>query len=193
MDPLRRIIRGFDDWLSLVEGVAPFTDDRGVILRAQAGTVAWTIPLSGGIIPRGSPVLMVHLWNERMPPIGAAGADLAWAIRTERALVYSFQEMGGYLGNSPRLHSVRAVGGVIAQIHLQGPDGGRALLEHLGFTIYPYHRHLGAFGEFWENFFTWWLMWTYNPPSVHHRGMFDLQRGEFWMTREHFLRRFARR
>ncbi len=191
MHPLRRIIRGFDDWLSQVEGVAPFTDDRRVILRAQAGTLTWTIPLPEGAIPRGSPALMVHLWNERVPPIGPAGPDLAWATRTGRAFVYSFRAMARYLCETPPLDSVRAVGGVIAQNHLQGPDGGRALLEHLGFTVFPYHRPLGAFGEFWENFFTWWLMWTYNPPSIHHRGMFDLQRGEFWTSRESFLDRFA--
>ena len=80
--------------------------------------------------------------------------------------------------------------GILAQINLEGSDGGRALLEHLGFTILPYHRPAGAFGEFWENFYTWWLIWTYNPISLRHRHLFALQRNEFWMRKERFLVRF---
>ena len=38
--------------------------------------------------------------------------------------------------------------------HLRVPDGGRLLLKRLGFEVLPYHRPAGAFGEFWENFYT---------------------------------------
>ncbi len=190
MHPLRAIIRRFDDWLSVIEGVQPFTDDPRVILRLQDRSFAWDMPLADGVLVRGSPVLVVHLWNERMPLIGPSGPDLAWALRTERLVVHSFHCVGHHLAGTPRLDGVRAVGGTIAQIRLDGPDGGRALLEHLGFSIFPYHRPAGAFGEFWENFYSWWLMWTYNPASVAHRNILDLQRNEFWMSRAQFLRRF---
>jgi hypothetical protein len=54
----------------------------------------------------------------------------------------------------------------------------------------PYHRLFGAFGEFWENFFTWWLMWTFNPASTMRRSMFNLQRTEFWMSRRAFIEKY---
>lgn len=191
MNPLRSLIRGFDGWLSHIEGVEPFTDDPCVILRLQEGRLACDIPLPEAIVPRGSPVLIVHLWNERVPLIESSGPDLGWAIRTQRSLVYSFRAVARHLGATPRLDSVTAVGGTIAQIRRQGPDGGRSLFEHLGFVIFPYHRPAGAFGEFWENFYTWWLMWAFNPASAARRSLFSLQRNEFWMTAERFRARFA--
>ncbi len=192
MNPVRLLIRSFDDWLSRVEGVEPFTDDPEVILRLQQGRIGWDVPLSEGTIPRGSQVAFVHLWNERMPVIAPAGPDLAWAARTQRAVVYSFRSLGGYLCAARRLDAIKAVGGTIAQVQLQGPDGGRRLLEHLGFSIFPYHRPGGAFGEFWENFYTWWLMWTYNPASAARRSLFSLRRNEFWMTSRSFEARFGK-
>lgn len=191
MDPLRSLIRRFDAWLSRLEHVEPFNDDPRVILRAQEGRLAWEIDLPDTRVPKGSPVLFVHLWNERMILIDRAGPDLLWALRTQRSMLHSFRLMARYLKTTPRLASVRAVGGVIAQIRLHGPDGGRLLLEHLGFCVFPFHRPAGAFGEFWENFLTWWLMWTYNPASVSHRSPFGLERCEFWMTADRFLARFG--
>jgi len=65
------------------------------------------------------------------------------------------------------------------------------MLQRLGFTVIPYHRSLGAFGEFWENFYTWMLMWTYNPGSLRYRGLWGLRRAEIWMSAEEFLRRYG--
>jgi hypothetical protein len=65
------------------------------------------------------------------------------------------------------------------------------MMQRLGFIMLPYHRPLGRFGEFWENLFSWWLMWAYNDSSLLRRSFWRLQRTEMWMTREEFLRRFA--
>ena len=193
MDWLRSVICRFDDWLSQVEGVEPFTDDPQVIMRIQNGRAAWNIPLPEGRIPIDSKVLVLHLWNERIPPIPPQGADLGWARQTQRLIVTSFRAVAQHIGANPQFQNVEAVGGVSAQIKLEGADGGRALLEHLGFTIFPYHRPAGAFGEFWENFYTWWLMWTFNPASVRHRSLLGLQRNEFWTTKEKFLDQFMKK
>ncbi len=191
MHPLRLIIRRFDHWLSRREGVEPFTADPQVILRLQRGSAAWNIPLPQEVIPIHSRILVLHLWNERIPAIPANGPDLVWARHFQIPLIYSFKAMADFMQAAPDLQSIRAVGGYMAHINLYGPDGGRLMLERLGFTIYPYHRPAGAFGEFWENFYTWWLMWTYNPSSVRRRTWLSLQRIEFWMTMDGFLRRFG--
>ncbi len=192
MNLLRLIIRRFDDWLSRVEGVEPFTDDPQVIMRLQSGRIAWDIPLPDGTIQSGSDVMFLHLWNERVPPIPPQGPDLEWALHTQRSMIYSFKAVARHIQSTPTLCEVKAVGGIIAQIRIEGSDGGRAMLEHLGFSIFPYHRPAGAFGEFWENFYTWWLMWTYNPASARQRSMLSLQRNEFWMTKTKFLEMFRK-
>jgi len=61
----------------------------------------------------------------------------------------------------------------------------------LGFTVLPYYRPMGRFGEFWENLFSWWLMWTFNTSSLYSRKFWYLQRTEIWMTRDDFLQRFG--
>lgn len=192
MNWLRLIIYRFDDWLSHVEGVEPFTDDPQVIMRIQTGRAAWCIPLPECTIPSDSEVLFIHLWNERIPPIPADGPDLGWARRTQHMMIYSFEEVANHMQADLAFQKIQAVGGVIAQISLKRSDGGRAMFEHLGFTIFPYHRPAGSFGEFWENFYTWWLMWAYNPASTRYHHMLNLQRSEFWMTRDKFLDRFGK-
>lgn len=91
----------------------------------------------------------------------------------------------------PSMQELQAVGGVTAHIRLEQANGGRSMLEHLGFTIFPYRRPLGGFGEFWENFYTWWLMWTFNPASTLRRKLWDLQRTEFWTTKDEFLQSYG--
>jgi hypothetical protein len=150
MNILRTAIRRFDDWLSRVEGVFPFTDEPSVILRLQEGRLAWEVPLPDCPMPAGSPALFVHLWNERIPPIAAHGADLEWAIQFQRRLVHSFQAIALHMQRTAHMNDVQAVGGILTHIHLGTADGGRLLLEHLGFTIFPYHRPAGAFGVLGE-------------------------------------------
>ncbi len=191
MDPLRAVIRRFDDWLSRVEGVVPFADDPRLILRVQRSPLPRDLWLPSHRVSAGSPALMVHFWNERLPLIDSDGANLAWALQLQRRLIYSFRAMARHLQQTPSLSDVCAVGGVLAHIHAGAPDGGRRLLQHLGFTIFPYYRPAGAFGEFWENFYTWMLIWTYNPASLRSHALLGLQRNEFWTTREDFLGRFG--
>ncbi len=191
MNPVKLVIRRFDDWLSRVEHVEPFADDPAIILRLQDSTAAWDIALPEHTVARGSPVMVLHWWNDRMPPLSMRGADLQWAIRFHRQLVYSLRAAARHMQQWPEAREIQAVGGIIVQIHLEPADGGRILTEHLGFTVFPYHRPAGAFGEFWENFYTWLLMWTYNPGSLRSHALLGLQRNEFWMTKERFLERFG--
>jgi len=188
---LRLLIRHFDGWLSRVEGVTPFTDDPQCLLRIQRGRAPADRFLPEAVVPAGSPVLYLHVWNERLPPIPGPGPDLLWARRTQRLVIASLKLMAQHLRQNPSLDDVRALGGVTAFLSLGRAKGGRALFEHLGFTVLPCYRPLGAFGEFWENFYTAWLIWTFNPASLRHRRFWDLQRTEFWMGREKFLARYG--
>jgi len=191
MDLLRPVIRRFDDWLSRREGVVPFTDDPQVVLRLQVAPTSHALVLPEQTLPAGAKALWLHIWNERMPVIPEGGPDLAYGLKLQRLTIASFKSIARHVLQTPSLHDIQAVGGVTVHISLKETDGGRAMLERLGFIILPYHRPFGAFGEFWENFYTWWLIWTYNPASVRHRSIWGLQRAEFWMAKEKFLERYG--
>ncbi len=191
MDIPRALIRRFDGWLSRIERVEPFTDDPRCILRIQGGRAKFDLTLPDGVISRGADVLLLHAWNERMPRIPPGGPDVAYAVYFRRMTVISLNLIARQVASTPSLCNVQAVGGVTAHISLEHARGGRAMLQHLGFTVFPYHRPFGAFGEFWENFYTWWLMWTYNPASTRRRKLWDLQRVEFWMTKDTFLENYG--
>lgn len=191
MNPLRFVIRRFDAWLSRVEGVEPFTDDPNCIMRLQVSYLNYALILPSATIPSGGKALLLHVWNERAPDIPIEGPNLAYGLKLQRLMITSLKLVAQHILVTPSLQDVQTVGGVTAHISLKEANGGRAMLEQLGFTVMPYHRPFGAFGEFWENFYTWWLMWTYNPASTQHRKLWHLQRTEFWMTEDEFLKRYG--
>jgi len=192
MNLLRLIIRRFDNWLSHVEGVEPFTDDSQCILRIQIGRINRDLTFPDQIIRSDSRALFIHFWNEHMPIIPDEGADLAYGLKLQHLIIYSMKLIAKHILDNPTLSDVRVVGGITTFVSRELADGGRASFQHLGFTIFPYQRPAGAFGEFWENFYTWWVMWTYNPVSARYRKMLEMQRTEFWMTREKFLEKFGK-
>ena len=117
------LIRCFDDWLSRVEKVYIFLDDEDCILRVQVAKAPHPLQFSTHEVLKGQPVLMLHLWNGRIPKIPAIGADVSWAVKTYRMFVRSLHKVGNYLANEPRLVGVQAVGGVSALFSLTDPAG----------------------------------------------------------------------
>jgi hypothetical protein len=190
VNQLRVSIGSFDNWFTQQTHVRVFTDDSQCLARIQLNVVPHLLVLPDGVIPRGAGALMLHLWNEHVPLIPAQGPDLAWALDIYRRTKHSLRLIARHIQATPGLHEVRAIGGIHSHIFLKSAKGGKTLLEQLGFIILPYYRPMGAFGEFWENFYSWWLMWTYNPGSTRHRSMFNLQRTEFWISREAFLLKY---
>ena len=188
--PLRVIIRHFDSWLSQQNNVVPFNDDPDCILRIQIQETRHPLELSDGTLPAGTEVIMLHLWNERSLHIPTGGPDISWGLKMYRLTRQSLRFVARFIVTHESLGSVQAIGGITPHFWLDD-KGGIAMLNGLGFSTTPYHSRLGAFGEFWENFYSWWLMWTFNPVSSQHRSMFNLQRSEFWTSKESFLERYS--
>lgn len=188
---MRALVRWFDDLVRRVEGVFEFCQHADCILRLQLGRARREIDLPGTKIKAGSPVLYLHLWNERLPPFPSGGADLAWANLARRKFISSLRAVAEEIRRNPDLSEVRAVGGVTVLLDLPGGNGGIKLMERLGFSIFPVHHPLGHFGEFWENLYTWALMWTYNPGTLRGRRLLKLKRVEIWISRDDFLRRYG--
>jgi hypothetical protein len=171
--------------------VQVFSEDPQCVLRIQISHLPSAVNLPDGMVEQNAQAVMIHWWNERAVLIPKEGLTVGWALDTSRRMRYSLRLIARYLQENPNCAEVRVVGGITAHVVLRKADGGKTMLEHLGFMVIPYHRPLGAFGEFWENFFTWWLMWTYNPASTRRRSMFNLQRAEFWMSREAFIKKYG--
>ncbi len=188
---MRAVVRSIDFLLRKQARLFEFSQAPDVILRLQLCTAPHHVDLFGLSIAKGDPVLAVHTWNERMPPIPSAGADLEWALTLSRCLIRSFKRVAQWMQQDARAADVRAIYGTSALFSFSDHTGGTRMIQRLGFTVLPYHRPLGRFGEFWENLFSWWMMWAYNGASLRSRQFWHLQRTEIWMARAEFLRRFG--
>jgi hypothetical protein len=187
---LRRAIFRFDAFLSRVYGVYPFSDEADCILRLRLSKARQTLDLPGGKVSPGDDVLEVHLWNEHMPPLLPSEPSVVWGSRTLRLFTHGLHQVAQQISVDSRLARVRAIRGEMIFLSTPGnPVRGRQM-ERLGFTVLPYHSKAGAFGEFWENFYSWWLMWAYNPLSVRGRGLASNHRQEIWISMAAFMERY---
>lgn len=190
---MQAVVRWIDAFLRKIQGIYEFTDDSECLLRIQLTRAAHTVTIGGERIMKSDVVLAVHAWNERMPKLPAQGPTLEWALRLRRQVIHSFVKVAQEIGQDHQYSQVRAVCGESALFSFTDHTGGTRLMEHLGFTVLPYHRPLGRFGEFFENLFSWWMLWTYNDASQHSRKFWRLQRTEIWMTVDEFIRRYSDR
>jgi len=180
-----------DHLLSRSNRIVTISPDPDCLLRLQLRQASHTVRLGTEIIRQGDPVLALHVNNERIPRLPAGGANLEWALGLRRQMVYSFEIVARVMQSDPQYAHVRAIYGASAILSFSDHTGGLRLIQRLGFTVLPYHRPAGRFGEFWENLFSWWLMWAYNPLSLQSRQFWHLQRTEIWMTAADFIRRYG--
>lgn len=186
---MKCVIRGFDRFLRKVLGVFEFCTGPECLLRVRRTALAHPVTLDGRTFPVGTLVVELHLWNEHLPPLPPEGPTLNWAVQTHRRLKRSFQALAASISRDPRLADAELIGGVTVLPLAGAHAGGVRLFEQLGFTILPYRNPLGRFGEFWENLYTWAVMWAFNEPTLAGRHLLGLKRSEIWMTRETLLRR----
>jgi hypothetical protein len=184
---MRRVIRAFDRVLRRTLGVREFDADPQCLLRIRLTRARRALPLPGAVVPAGARVVELHLWNERIPPMASQGADVAWAASVGRRFLHSLRLLARYVQEEPGLREARALGGAT----VLAPRSSQGLTTRLGFQSLPYHHPLGRFAEFWENAYTWALMWTFNRSSLQKRSLLHLRRSEIWMTAEDFLSRYG--
>jgi hypothetical protein len=168
-----------------------FSQDTDCILRIQLRTAPHPVTLSNTHIKEGDHVLALHLWNEHMPQLPQGGAELEWAINLRRRLLKTFQGVANLLRDDRLYGQVKAVFGISILFSFSDHTGGARMMQRFGFTVLPYHHPMGRFGEFWENLFSWWIMWTFNETSIHYRKFWRLERTEVWMDSYEFIQRFA--
>ena len=168
-----------------------YCDDPDCVLRIQLMPSPRQVNLGDKVILKDDPVLAIHVWNERMPVIPAGGADLKWALHFRRQVLNSFKLLAGVMQGDATYTPVRAIYGASALFSSTNHTGGMRMMQSFGFTILPYHSPLGKFGDFWENLFSWWLMYAYNTASMGSRKFWQLERTEIWMDRDEFIQRYG--
>jgi len=188
---MRFLVRKLDELIRRGSQVFEFNHDADCLLRLQVTRAPHTLQLPDLTLEANEPVLLIHLWNERLPRSSPGGADLAWARRTLKLFRRSLYLVADYLQEDRQLSEVRAVGGMTILLTSGLHEAGGRFVQEMGFSITPYSSRLGRFGEFWENFYSWLIIWAFNPGSLPNRSLIRLQRSEMWMSRESFLQRYG--
>ncbi|HXF68645.1 MAG TPA: hypothetical protein VNK89_02465 [Thermoflexus sp.] len=187
---IEAFVHRLDPVLRRAHRVQEFTTDERCLLRAALGFAEQDLRLSDGTwVRRGDPIVELHLWNERIPRMPPEGPDLAWSLRFYRRLVASLRLMARWLEEHPELSQIRALRGETSMA-----DPTRKLIRDLGFDLVLLER--GARGWRWlryqaDDFYVWLLMRTYNPSSLRGKRFDRLERVQFWISREAFLRRYG--
>lgn len=188
---LRAGIRWIDSIIRKSEHSYEYCNDPDCVLRVQLLPSPHPATFGGKVIQKGDPLLAIHVWNERMPQIPFGGADLRWAINIRRQTQHSFRQLATVMQKDSIYTPVKAIFGVSVLFSSNNHTGGMRMMQSFGFTVVPYHNPLGKFGEFWENLFSWWLMYAYNSGSMDTRKFWQLERTEIWMDRNEFIRRYG--
>ncbi len=188
---MRSLVRRFDDWFSLRLGINRFSDDPFCILRIQHSHAYHSVVVENQFIHKGDSILAYHLWNERVPLLPPGGADFTWAAKTLSLFRYSLRLIARELCRDETWIDAEAIYGASALF--PPPEHGEFHpMERLGFYVMPYHSPLGSFGNFWENFYSWLIMWAYNPPSTRRKQFWRFRRSEMWIGKDRFLKLYSK-
>jgi len=187
---IEAFVHQLDPMLRRAHRVQEFTQDPQCVLRVALGFSNRDLQLSDGTwIRRGDPIVELHLWNERIPRMPPEGPDLAWSLRFYRRLVASLRLVARWMEQHPEARQARALRGETSMV-----DPVRGLIQALGFDLILLER--GASG--WrrlryrmDDFYVWLLIRAYNPSSLRNRRFHQLERVQFWISREAFLRRYG--
>lgn len=190
-DLLSRLVIAVDRYMRRRLHIWEFSDDPDCILRVGLARSRWEITLNDGtVIRRGEPLGMIHAWNERVPPIPPAGADMAWARELRRRLIRSLQLLAQATREDPRLQTIRGFGGS-GVLHFS--PAILRFLERLGLEIYelPPQSLWDRLEEQWGRVWTWLMRRAFNPVSVEGRGLEVLSRRFYWISREKLVQMYG--
>jgi len=190
----RGAIRRLDVWVRRGYRVYEFSSHPDCILRLALGRSEREVTLADGThVVAGEPVGDLHLWNERLPPMPPGGPDLRWAVAMHRGMVRSLRLLAAYMESDPAWANIRAWRGETAFNPRWEARPDSELLERLGLELLPAEPAgpLKRFTDFWQNLYTWWLTWTFNPASLRSKRFWRLERRQLWISREALLSRYG--
>ncbi len=189
----RLCIRAIDGILRRAYGVRPFTHEAGCILRVSYGPSPRDASLRDGTVVRtGDPIVHLHLWNERLLKLFRRNTSLGWGRYLLQQSTRSLELLACHLGQRAPQGYVALRGELSFVTQLRSI---RPALERLGFEVVlkeaPGWRVWRR--AFWDNFYSYLLLWTFGPQSLRGKRLGALQRVEVWMSRAELLARYAAR
>lgn len=192
---LRAVILAIDYLLVRLYKIEPFTQANGCIFRIALVKNDKELILSDGtMVYPGETVAEIHFWNERIPKMPPGGPDLAWGQQFYRLLRRSLTLLAEYVQRDPRFAQVRAFRGETTWVPRVGALNIPAVVQHLGFDLIFLERKAGPlrrFLAFWDNLYTWGLIWTYNPGALIYKDILRSERCRFWISKESLIRHYG--
>jgi hypothetical protein len=191
----RAMVLSLDLLLQRQNRVQEFTQDEDCILRIALTKCKKDVELSDGTHVRaGDRICELHLWNEHIPPMPPDGPDLRWGLRFYRLAVKSLRSLAVYI-TADELQDIAALGGQMAFMEKDDSPVLATVAPQLGFDVVNLTAQAGRWGRFthfWENIFSWALMWAFNPASLRGKRFLRLHRHRLWMSRRTLLERYGR-
>jgi hypothetical protein len=191
---LALMVRGVDAFLRQRQRINEFTQDRECLFRISLDQARTQIRLSDGTsVWPGDPILELHLWNEHLPAMPAAGPNTAWANQMKRMIRRSLSLTALHLERERGLASIVAVHGAPTfRSRLGRPQMIRAA-ERFGFDLAAPESPLNwreAVHDFFDSLLLWGLVMAFNP-SAQRCGTVLRHRYQLWISRQRLLGRFG--
>jgi hypothetical protein len=197
MNPLASLgrygIRAIDWIVRKIYRITPLSNEPDCILRISREPSKWHASLSDGVeVKPGNPIILLHLWNERVLEFLQPHEPLGWTRYLLRRFLKSLPLLNEQLNQQAwgdEIVAMRAEFGFLVTLDVAGP-----ILSPLGFDVMPVERPRGRFWRraFWDNLYSYLLMWTFNPKSLQGKELTNLLRAELWISRERLRERYGK-
>ncbi len=112
------------------------------------------------------PILNLHLWNEHMPPMPAAGPTPGWARQAHRAVDVSLRELARWLAREERLADIAALRADMRLATVAQSQKLVRILTHYGFESAAFRAETGSLRQLGENILMYLLVLAANPAAI---------------------------
>ncbi len=187
-------VRGIEAILRRYYGVFEFTSDPQCILRVSFSRSPRDLVLSDGTcIFKGDTLLALHFRNEQLAAVLRQDATLETGVVLVRGARHSLRLLAGYIHAQRELDAVRAVHANFGFVEDERGEQMQRMIRRLGFDPVAGERPNWDFRRraFWDNLYSWWMMWTFNPASLKRKSFTHIRRNELWMSRARLMTMLA--
>lgn len=188
------MVRGVDALLRQHQHIHEFTADKECLFRISVGEARAGVQLSDGTVIRlGDPILELHLWNEHVPAMPAAGPSAAWANQMKRLIRRSLILTALYLEQERALAPIVALHGAPPFRSRLGTAQMVRAAKRFGFDLVEPSEPAtwrSLVHEFFDGMLLWALLHAFNPSAQRPNGA-ARHRYHLWISRQQLLCRFG--
>ena len=180
----RRGIQAIDRIVRIIYKITPLSDEPDCILRISRSRSKQRVRLSDGVeVAPGDPLILLHLWNERVPDLIQYYETLDWSRLIIRRFMTSLTMLNTYLSHQSWGSDIVAMRGEFG--FLIRLEGANPIAARIGLDLVPLEPpglHIWR-RAFWDNLYSYVLMWAFNPQSLRGKHLAKLVRAELWISR----------